>query len=128
MKKLLVILLLIIYGTSSFGMTVHFHYCCGKLKTVDFTPPKDNHCEKGKSQQMGERPCCENKQVDMKVSGEQDFAKVFHATFVPIATNPTQQHLLVFSPITGKRLLPEIFSPPPTLPQPLYIFNCVFRI
>jgi hypothetical protein len=128
MKKLLVILLLIMYGTSSFGMTVHFHFCCGKLKAVDLTPPKDNHCNSSKSYQIGEKPCCENKQVEIKVSGEQDFAKDFYVPFSPVAIKPVQLDLFFSDPLVGKRLLPEVFAPPPKSSQPLYILNSVFRI
>lgn len=116
------------YGTSSFGMTVHFHFCCGKLRAVDLNPPKDNHCNKSTSYQMGEKPCCENKQVELKVSGEQEFAKVYYSSFSPDAIKPLMQDLLVFSPVQAKRLVPEIFAPPPTSSNPIYILNSVFRI
>lgn len=128
MKKLLVILLLMVYGTSSFGMTLHFHYCCGKLKAIDFTPPKDRHCGNSKMELMGNKPCCDDKEVSIKIKGEQSPAKVFQASFQAEAIKPAQQVYLVSTPFETKGLLPEIFAPPPKLSQPLFLLNCVFRI
>lgn len=128
MKKLLVILLLIVYGTASFGATVHIHYCCGKLKKVDFTPPKENSCKSGKAHMMGSKPCCDNKQVELKIKSEQDASKVFHASFYVDAIQAVHRNYFVLAPLQNKNLLPEVFAPPPIASNPLFILNCVFRI
>src|SRR5215217_4895397 len=128
MKKLVVILLLIMYGASTYGMTLHFHYCCGKLKNIDFTSPKNNHCGRGKTHTMGSKPCCDNKQVEIKLKGEQAAAKTFHPAFHYDVLKPVYQQYFVSTPAESKKLVPEIFAPPPSSPQPLFILNCVFRI
>ncbi len=119
-------MLLMVFGTSSFGMTVHFHYCCGKLKAVDFTPPKDKHC--GNSQQMGAKLCCEYKELSLKVSSEQELTKDFHPLSSAVATHPVQQYVLPVTPLMGKILLPEVFASPPRSALAIYILNNVFRI
>ena len=50
-----------VYGFSASGMTVQFHYCCGKLKNVDWVPIKRSGC--GNGHKMGSKPCCETKQL-----------------------------------------------------------------
>lgn len=128
MKKLLVILLLIMYGTSSFGMTIHFHYCCGKLKKIDLTPPKESDCKAVSTHMMGAKRCCDNKQVELKIKSEQDASKVFHPSFHLDAAEPLQHNYSAFTPLQNKKLIPEVFAPPPIASQPLFILNCVFRI
>ena len=128
MKKLVVILLLIMYGASTYGMTLHFHYCCGKLKNIDFTSPKNKHCGRGKTHTMGSKPCCDNKQVEIKLKGEQTPAKILQALFHSDALKPFHQEYFILSPVESKKLVPEIFAPPPAPSQPLFILNCVFRI
>lgn len=127
MKKLFVILLLMVYGTASFGATVHFHYCCGKLKSVDFTPPKEKDCGMGKIN-MGSKKCCDNKQVELKLKSEQDASKVYQSSFHVDAVQPIHQAYYVSTPFENKKLLPEVFAPPPTTSNPLFILNSVFRI
>lgn len=127
MKKLLVILLLMVYGTASFGATVHFHYCCGKLKKVDFTLPKENSCS-SKAHLMGSKPCCDDKQVELKIKSEQAASKVLQSTFHVEAIQPIQRAYFVLSPFQNKKLLPEVFAPPPITTNSLFLLNCVFRI
>ncbi|HRQ51613.1 MAG TPA: hypothetical protein PLR74_13795, partial [Agriterribacter sp.] len=61
MKKIFVIALILLYGASGSGVTFQLHYCCGKLKNIEWTPVKDAGC--GSEHAMGEKPCCEYKQV-----------------------------------------------------------------
>lgn len=127
MKKLLVILLLMVYGTASFGMTLHIHYCCGKLKSVDFTPPKEKDCAMGKAN-ISSKKCCDNKQVELKLQSEQDASKVYQSSFHVDAVQLIHQAHFVLTPFENKKLLPEVFAPPPITSNSLFILNCVFRI
>lgn len=129
MKKLFVILLLMMYGAASFGATVHFHYCCGKLKKVDFTPLKEASCKSGgKAHMMGSQRCCDDKQVELKIKSEQDASKIFQASFHVDAIQPVHCNYFILSPLQNKSLVPEVFAPPPIASNPLFILNCVFRI
>ena len=127
MKKLLVILLLMVYGVASFGATVHFHYCCGKLKKVDFTAPKESGCESGKTHMMGSKPCCDNKAIDIKIKDEQTASKMFQLSFPFDVVEPIHYNYFVLAPLQNKRLVPEIFAPPP-LNQDFTHLYCVYRI
>lgn len=68
LRKLTILLVFVFYSLTSFGISLHFFYCCGKLKSVSLTAHvsenKDCPVQKGKN-------CCENKTVDAKVSIDQ---------------------------------------------------------
>ena len=68
MKNFVVIFLLCIYGFSSPGMTLHLHYCCGKIDKVDIEPVKKHDCDAPKH--MATKGCCDNKQVDLKIKDD----------------------------------------------------------
>jgi hypothetical protein len=128
MKKVIVILLLMVYGVSSMGMTVHFHYCCGKLKTVDLTPAKADKCLKKSSYGSNSKPCCEEQKVELKIKDDQSAAKVFNSLAYQEAVNPNYEEHFINSPEVHRKLITELFSPPPYSSQSLFILNCVFRI
>ena len=58
MKRLSIILFSAYYLLAVSGVTVHYHYCCGKLASVDLYSPRKNPCPCGeKSEKSG---CCEH--------------------------------------------------------------------
>lgn len=127
MKKFLVIVLLLLYGASSFGMSMHLHFCCGKLKNIDFTAPKPKPCHTGKMHTMVGKPCCNDKEINLKIKGEQTPAKVFQTSFQSVAIKPVELTVFVSAPFESKKLLPEIFAPPP-LEKDFNHLYCVYRI
>lgn len=126
MKKLLVILVLMVYGLSSSGMTLHFHYCCGQLEKIDLVPAKKSGCENG-HKNLHSKPCCENKSVELKVNSDQKVTS--------ISLNNLESPSL---PVRETALVPDVNyqvkapipnSGPPLLYSPsLIVLNCVFRI
>ena len=125
MKKFLVILLLLVYGAASSGMTLQFHYCCGKLDNVALTLPKDTHC--GTDHKMGRKPCCDVKELALKIKSEQQTSTALQLFISLPAIKPTLPDFYVASPVATKGLLPEVFAPPP-LPQDFTRLYCVYRI
>jgi hypothetical protein len=125
MKKLFAIMLLLVYGLSSSGMTIHFHYCCGKLKKVDLTSVKDDQC--GTKHKMGSKPCCDHKQVSLKLKAEQNPAKAINYSFSITGIKPVQPEYQVSTPIETKKLIPEVFAPPP-LQKDFNHLYCIYRI
>ena len=49
MKKVLVVAILISYSIASFGVSINYFYCCGKLKTVSLTTKTGEETYKSKS-------------------------------------------------------------------------------
>ncbi len=125
MKKLFVIILLLVYGASSSGMTLHFHYCCGKLDTIDLSPVKHKGC--GMNPKPGKKACCDNKEVTLNIKSEQSLVKHIYPSFQVLAIKPTLPEFLVSSPVKAKGLLPQLFAPPP-LQEDRTILFCVYRI
>lgn len=118
--------MLLVYGLSSTGMTLHVHYCCGKMKKVDWLTALKKKC--GNEQNMGSRPCCETKQVTIKAVSDgykNDF--VFkNGKIFSFALLPNYQVNKEYS-FKGSLTLIPFLSPPISSP-PLYIRNGVFRI
>lgn len=126
MKKCIVILLMLVYGVSSTGMTLKVHYCCGKIKRVDWLSAAEKKC--GNEHKMGSMPCCETKQVTIK--GVSDYLKndFFYKDgkmfFYAVLPNHQAKEKYTFRSIFKTALFP---SPPISLP-PLFLVNSVFRI
>jgi hypothetical protein len=124
LKKLVVILLLMVYGLSSSGMTLQFHYCCGKLKSIGLTSLSEKQC--GMKHSMQKKRCCDDKQVELKLKGEQktEQAKiVFSTPDLPKRVEYSFEQNFVSS----TAIVPGIFAPPPP-GNPLYILHSVYRI
>lgn len=127
MKKFLVILLLLVYGFSSSGMTVNLHYCCGKLKSISWSSAPEKGC--GSDHKMGSKPCCETKQISGKEHGDQEVQpfvskKLVH--FTEVLFPPAEASVVKHQPMkSGFATL----APPPNLSSPpLFILHCVYRI
>ncbi|WP_157558021.1 hypothetical protein [Niabella aurantiaca] len=68
LRKLTILLVFVFYSLASFGVSLNFFYCCGKLKTISLKPAasetEDCPVQKGKN-------CCEHKKVEARVSVDQ---------------------------------------------------------
>lgn len=127
-KKLLVIVLMMLYGFTSTGMSLQFHYCCGKLKNIDISLSTTSvHKKCGMEHKMGAEKCCQTKLV---VSAQDDFYSfsevkanpVFFICLLPVSytyTSPLN--------ILGEAPTPAIKAPPESS-NPLFILHRVFRI
>jgi hypothetical protein len=127
MRKILVILLMLVYGYSAAGMTLHLHYCCGKLKSIEWSPVTDNEC--GEKHNMGTKPCCETKQISSSKSTDQEYFLTvtdpvkYSKDAIVIYSDPT-----TVSTNTKVPAKPGLAHSPPHSAQPLFIQFCVFRI
>ena len=122
MKKLFVLLLLTVYGLSSTGMTLHFHYCCGKLDKIDLAPvvKKCNGMHQTK-------PCCDNREVSLKISSEQNLTPAFLLSHAPSEMTAPLPETDFKEPVITTKSITEVFAPPP-LPQHLLHLYCIYRI
>lgn len=130
MKKVVAILLLIIYTTASFGFSVKQFYCCGKLKSISFAVSRDakEKCSKG-NEKGG---CCQNKYLTFKVKDNYVAADN--------VVNPAKHfaHLYVFTPFYQSpdfstfRQINTVLNPgnapPLNYGVQVYILNCTYRM
>jgi len=128
MKKLLIILLMLVYGVTSSGMTVTLHYCCGKLDDISFTGKQEKQCPMG-SKHMKNSSCCKDTQLTAKLAADQQLA----AKWIASAQSNQAEFAPAFSidlfnrqVVTGHQLARG--APVPYSTVPLFIKHCVFRI
>ena len=126
MKMCMLILLMLVYGLSSTGMTLQVHYCCGKIKKVDWLSAPEKKC--GNEHKMGSLPCCETKQVTIKAGSDyfkNDFfykdGKMFSLALLP---NHQAKEKVTLRDI----IRPVLFPSPLISSPPLFLLNGVFRI
>lgn len=81
-----------LYGASSMGMTLHFHYCCGKLKGIDLVAVQ-HHCYKNKTERVSNKSCCDNKEVSIKIDDAQFASATYHPSFHPESVTFNDLHL-----------------------------------
>lgn len=128
MKKLILVLLISIYTTATFGLSVKSFYCCDKLKStsIAYTPTADEKC--GMDVKMDK--CCKTTYKFFKVKdnhyGEGNawslvklFTELHFATpaFQPVAITQSSFNVAQYS------------NPPPLRNGiPIYLFDCVYRI
>ena len=126
MKKLLVLIIAMIYGFSSMGMSVSLHYCCGKLKNVEWTAVQGEKC--GMDHKMGTEKCCDSKYFEHKGNEPHDFAKVTIDQAKSMAYFLYSFASVFFAPATETVETYVDARPPDTLQTLLNILYCTYRI
>lgn len=89
MKRLSIILFSAYYLFAISGVTVHYHYCCGKLASMDLYSPRKNPCPCGENE--GKSGCCDHKVLVFKIkeSTKTEVSScVVAAQSVMLAVNP----------------------------------------
>ena len=115
-----------VYGLSSTGMTVNFHYCCGKLKKVEFS---STQVECGmKMKHSSSKKCCDNKEVELKVKADQKITEGAKVVNKVVSISNVFPDFSFASPFQGKNLIPSVFAPPPPADHRLYVLHCIYRI
>ena len=125
-KKFLVAAILVFYSIATFGVSINYFYCCGKLITVSLTSKTENETYKSKLSNS----CAKHLTVTIKLKTDQksnDLTK-FHVTS-PVASAfiYTDNHNLSF--VIGPENVHQLYYRPPPCNLPSrQIRYCVFRI
>ena len=126
MKKFLVIAILISYSIASFGVSLNYFYCCGKLKTVSLVVNTEEKSCKSKST----KGCCENKTVTIKLKTDQKSSEqtTFHL-IAPLSPAILHTNNYTVADIANIGNTNSLYKrpPPDNLPSRQVLF-CVFRI
>ncbi|TKK66321.1 hypothetical protein FC093_17200 [Ilyomonas limi] len=128
MKKIALILLILIYAISTFGVGLKEFYCCGKLTSISISlvdTGKDK-CKKGDSKD----DCCKSKYQFLQVK-DKHFASVHPSLPLKysIALVPTNLSFHTVSLLPKKiDVINGSHAPPIISAVPIYITNCAFRI
>jgi hypothetical protein len=128
-KKILVILLLLVYGAATMGATIHMHYCMNEFVGSSlWHGGKDKKCGKcGMKEKKG--GCCkdEHKQVKLK-SEHQKSATVQYIQLldIPALITPVADFGFKVTPVSSAF---PVSNAPPKIPiERLYMLHCVFLI
>jgi len=128
MKKVAIILLINIYGTSTFGVSVKQFYCCGKLKSISFslTPDAKRTCSNG----IEKSGCCDTRYQFFKVKDNHIAGSQISSRFEPfIALHLYTSSIREIIFVSQKALISyRSNAPPMQTGVSLFIYNCVFRI
>ncbi len=121
---------MVIYGVTSFGMTLHLHYCCGKLDKVSLSSKISAACKfetTGDNKTIHNKSCCDNKEFELKIKADQETSsqQILSFELQPVNTPGYSSRLLYLQ----KAPVNFLYTGPPFLSSiPLFITNCVYRI
>jgi hypothetical protein len=128
-KKVVVILLMLIYGSATMGATVHLHYCMNELVGWSLWHSENEECGRC-GMKEDKTSCCkdEHKHFKLKVDHQKAAAAVFITNIVaPAVITPTTD--FDFQPFLQ---VTESYSPchaPPDIGDTkLHVLHCVFLI
>lgn len=121
-KKILVIFLLLFYGSSSLGMTLHFHYCCGQLQKIDLVAK--SHCNH-ETENTAPKSCCIDEELSLRIDDEQRSVTTF-INFYPKEVAPSLEipHTTLLT--RGQTVFLPVFNPHPF--KEFIELYCVYRI
>lgn len=128
MKKAVLILLILIYSLSSFGVTFKEFYCCGKLKSFSVTLAEIEKNNSGKGKK--EDGCCKTdyqcfKVKDTHVAASHINAPLIFYTDLQICFPSFHGNILIAHSVTVANVT---HSPPLYRSTSIYLSNGVFRI
>lgn len=126
MKRFLVIAILISYSIASFGVSVNYFYCCGKLKTVSIVDKSTEQNCKGKKK----KSCCNNKKIRIQLKDDQQQKTTTNYEIVaPFAVAILPEYGFAISNNAVDKQQPTLYKrPPPNIFPSRNILFCVFRI
>lgn len=125
-RRLLIILLLLMYSFSSAGVSLYVHYCCGKVAGVDITPRKGKHCPA--DSHHFSKACCADEVLSFSIKDSHEASSaitlqeqlqpaVVYANVLPVA-----------HPLVEAQGWVKAHAPPSCYGSSILPFICVFRI
>jgi hypothetical protein len=131
MKKLTIILLMLVYGLSSSGMSITVHYCMSDFAGWDLSSDASSAaCSSCGMKKQERKGCCHDEKKTVKSEKDQKNVEVFVGSLKAPVTILNENYS-VYSPdyfsntIKG---LPSSHAPPYENKVAQYIYNCSFRI
>ena len=127
MKKIVALILSVIYITASSGVVLNLHYCMGTLASVEVESLKSDNCSKcGMKANHGH--CCHSEVKILKLDSSHKQAVIVASPDVPIALLPVNVSRVDAQIYSSKADEPVANGPPPLACNKIYLHNCVFRI
>lgn len=130
MKKTVVILLMLIYGSATMGTTVHIHYCMNELVGWSLLDDEDETCGKCGMAEEDKEGCCKDEHKHFKLKVDHQKANVSHQiTFnaIPALLVPIIDFNIYFYSNIAETS-PTSHAPPDIIRKRLHILYGVFLI
>ena len=130
MKRLFTILLMLVYGFSSSGMSITAHYCMEDLVAWDLTGQGAASCSTCGMEKQGHKGCCHDEKKIIKIDKDQKNAEVYiHLIKAPF-TSFTNFYLVAPTDYVSGVITQVRYDHAPAgkLKVPIYLYNCIFRI
>lgn len=129
MKKFLLIILAIVYISSSTGASIHMHYCMGKLTDFGLTKNTSKICSKCGMEETG-NGCCRHEVKFVKNDSDQKAAEpIFQfIQLISIVPHPFFKEAPSYNFPALTLVSPINHEPPRDSGIAFYIRNCVFLI
>lgn len=126
MKKIIALLLAVLYITTTSGVVLNVHYCMGKISSVKVDNFSVTMCTCGKK--LSNNSCCRTEIKVVKLSN--DHKSALTSLKVKVSDIP------VFHPVSlvyGSKIIASVppystASKPPGVSVKTYLRNCVFRV
>jgi len=134
MKRVVVLLIAVLYLAVSSGFTIHTHYCMGKVVGVSLTEPsKDaDRCDLCGmvKKPAGKKGCCHDEHKVVKSSSDQQIAKYFsfQATDLFATTRPEYGVAQKGGPVVAALQAAAPTHGPPLRGCPVYILYRNIRV
>jgi hypothetical protein len=125
-KRIAVILLLLIYTASVYGITINKFYCCGKLASVSLSV---SSAPKSDCKETSGSDCCKTVKANFKVKDNHVSAKTdltlnnSFALVIPVFSIPTLAERIALKETSAYNS-----QAPPVQRDPLYILYSNYRI
>ena len=130
LKKVAIIFLLVIYGFSSIGATVHLHYCMGKFVDWSLIETKEDKCDKCGMKGEVRKACCKDEHKHFKLKADQQKGSIVDAVnFITTAVFLAPISYSIFQiPANTKYNYSNYHPPPDIFNQNLQVLYCTFLI
>ncbi len=126
-KKVIVILLLVMYSASTIGATINMHYCMNKFAGWSFSNVKKEKCSKCGMINTG---CCKDEKKQIKLSSEQQKAEYNQKINFQALTlvKPAEVYNTCFSVSIPKQNFAYLHAPPFLIKKNTLAFFSTFLI
>ena len=130
LKKVVVILLMLIYGTATMGTTIQHHFCMDEYVGWSFYGVTDGTCGKCGMDEKESEGCCKNENEHFKLKTDHQNPQI-SVTTTPVLISILFDSVLVINAYlsdNSTETYPLCHAPPDIKRESLYLFYSVFRI
>ncbi len=132
MKHFLVTILSILYMASALSLTVHIHYCMGKVAGLSFAHTEEEQCGKcGMKKTERSKGCCKDDYKTFKANDHQLAKASFDFSSKQVSITPQPSYFISSESAISRcpvKLNPANAPPPVRRTCPIYILVQDFRI